>query len=393
MLYIKGILKFLIAISITSMSFLQFSLIGEAKDEQIKRSIEFRLAKDIIESKEIENFVKMVLPNGDFIFVSKKVELNQDDVEEIKAERDPYGYVNIIFEFKKGCWEKLQDVTRRYINEKLALLIENTIVEAPVIKEPIKEGEFMIVVESKIAKPLLAILDLSLPQKEIKQVEMNGLIGELEAKRENINDITVTREIKTFINDKPLEPSKETKIIKGNKWRQEYGDEKYRMITFCDGKSVWMCSPLMRMVKMVDEEEAHGISSYWEIEPERIDGLIEFLKTEAQLLGKEKIGDKIGYKIKLGESGTNLYFDDEAAILKIEFSDTESSVIFSDFRELKGYGVFPYKTESFSKGKLYSIREVKDIKINQRISDDLFDPEKVEAQMQKEAPKTFEEMF
>ena len=129
----------------------------------------------------------------------------------------------------------------------MAILINGEIVSVGMIKEPIGGGEISIVaIEDKQSKSLLANLYLYLTREK----EIEELIKKLETKQKNIKDIIVVREIKTFMKElKPMTVFKTT-IIKGDKWRTEIGEKKYRQITFYDGENIWMCSPFMKMMKM-----------------------------------------------------------------------------------------------------------------------------------------------
>jgi cell division protein YceG involved in septum cleavage len=52
----------------------------------------------------------------------------------------------------------------------------------------------------------------------------------------------------------------------------------------------------------------------------------------------------------------------------------------SDFRRIEGGQEIPHKSEIYSNGKLVSTSRILSVRVNQRLSDNLFDPGRVDAQ-------------
>ncbi len=200
-----------------------------------------------------------------------------------------------------------------------------------------------------------------------------------------IKDMTILQEIKTVTPDRELKS--ESKMLKKNKmFRTEITMEVPEMpkemgpmssIVIYDGKDTWMISSMMGKQKLIgDEEKQYQIGSDW----------WGFLSEKAEITGSEKIDSYDCYVVEADEQGdypySRIWIDKNSLVLiKAERegpNDKKIQMVFSDFKKVKDTWDVPYKTEMLMDGKLMSVVLVKSIEINKNLSDDLFDPEKVE---------------
>jgi outer membrane lipoprotein-sorting protein len=199
-----------------------------------------------------------------------------------------------------------------------------------------------------------------------------------------IKDMTMIQEIKTTAPDMKGRSPELKMLKKGEKFRMESTMQmpdmpkemgEMKSIVIHDGKDTWVISSMTGKKKLSEEDskQYETGSDWW-----------KFLSEQMRIAGTEKIGTRECYVLEIEEEGecpyTKMWMDKEHLVLvKAESQDPEPTMmLFSDFRELKGGWEIPYKTEVYVDGKLLSSILVKSIEINKGLSDDLFNPDKVE---------------
>lgn len=147
-------------------------------------------------------------------------------------------------------------------------------------------------------------------------------------------------------------------------------------IVIYDGEDIWMISPFTGKEKLSDEEKQYQTEQNW----------WDWLKNGAEVVGSEKVDGRDCYVVEVEDEEevpfTRLWLDKKS----LTFIKGESKaptgekmvVVNSDFKKIKGDWEMPYKTQIFEDDELISTTLVKSLKINQGLSDDLFDPDKVE---------------
>jgi len=156
-------------------------------------------------------------------------------------------------------------------------------------------------------------------------------------------------------------------------------------IVIYDGKDTWKISPFMGKRKLSGEEgkQYQRARNWWELVSEN-----------AKIVGSEKVDKRECYVVEIEKGGefpfTKVWLDKGNLILtKGESKGPKGKTIVwihSDFRKIKGDWEMPYKTEMYMNGKLMSTSLVKSIDTNKGISDDLFDPDKVQVKEKKKGP-------
>ena len=118
--------------------------LGFAKED--KPRIEFRTALPSCEPFYSIYFDQ--LPYGrDSIYVRKRVELSNKDIVSIRINKPPTKpgeSWSVKIEFNDLGKQKFRKVTEEYVGEMLAILIDDKVIYAPVIAEPIPSGEAQI---------------------------------------------------------------------------------------------------------------------------------------------------------------------------------------------------------------------------------------------------------
>jgi len=201
--------------------------------------------------------------------------------------------------------------------------------------------------------------------------------------QKEVKDLTLIQDT-TMITEQGNMPVKMKMFIKEPKFRaettmnaQQQGAPRMETTILYDGKDIWMISPMMGKSKLPkgQENQYKDKSNWWAM-----------ISENAEVSGTEKIGDKTCYVIVAKNKGTNpfnkLWIDKNTYVMvKAESNDPSGkpmSFVFSDFKEIKGWEM-PYKTEMFMDGKLLSTSKIISLDLNKNLSDDLFDPSKIQA--------------
>jgi len=147
-------------------------------------------------------------------------------------------------------------------------------------------------------------------------------------------------------------------------------------IVIFDGKDMWMISPFMGKQKLPEEKEKEHKAGedWWGTASEK-----------AKIVGSEKVGGRECYIVEIQdqkESHFNKVWLDKKTLLvtKAESKEAKGKAmvwIYSDFKKIKGDWEMPYQTEIYEGSKLLSTTVVKSLKVNKGLSDDLFNPDKV----------------
>jgi len=153
-----------------------------------------------------------------------------------------------------------------------------------------------------------------------------------------------------------------------------------QIIIIFDGKDTWMISPFTGKRKLTPEQTEEQMQyqtgmNWW-----------KSISDKAKYVRIEKVNNRECYLLELKIEGTSPYsriWVDKKNLFLVQAEGKNSSgesmrMIFSDFRKIKGGWEFPYKTEMFIDGKPMFTLLVKSYKLNQGLSDELFDVDKVE---------------
>jgi len=158
------------------------------------------------------------------------------------------------------------------------------------------------------------------------------------------------------------------------------GMESMQTITIFDGQDSWMISPFAGKMKLTDVQ-ADGQMQYqtgmnwW-----------SSISDKAKYIGIERINNRECYVLEIEAEGETLYTriwvdKNELFLVQTESKNDSGEImqmVFSDFRKIKGEWELAYKTEGFIDEVLMMAIFLKSFEINQGISDDLFDADKVE---------------
>jgi outer membrane lipoprotein-sorting protein len=205
--------------------------------------------------------------------------------------------------------------------------------------------------------------------------------------RKTIKDMTVEQEWKTVAAEGKM--TSDMKVFKkGDKFRAEMkmqmpkdadmpsGMGAMENVVVSDGKDTWIISSFMGKQKVSGEESSQYRTDWdwWDL-----------MKGKTKLVGSEKVATRECY-VAENEPSDNFPFDrvwiDKKSFFLVKAEGTRkgktSSFVNSDFKEIKGGFEIPYKTDMYFDGKLAGTATVKMVKINTGLSDDLFDPDKVQ---------------
>lgn len=151
------------------------------------------------------------------------------------------------------------------------------------------------------------------------------------------------------------------------------------VIAIFDGQDTWMISPFTGKTKLTIEQAEEQMyyqtgMNWW-----------KFISNKTKYVGTEKVNDIECYLFELEIERKSPYkriWVDKDRLFLIQAKGKNSSgdnirTIFSDFRKVKGNWEFPYKVEAFINEKLMITVLVRSFEINQGLSDDLFDVNKI----------------
>ena len=189
------------------------------------------------------------------------------------------------------------------------------------------------------------------------------------------------------------EMTSEMKLFtKGEKFRSEIvmqipeaagmpeGMSSILVVVIFDGQDAWMISPFMGKKKLTavqaEEQMYYQTGMNW----------WRSISDKAKYIGIERINNRECYVLEIETGGVSLYsriWVDKNNLFLVQTEGKNDSgqtirMIFSDFRKIKNNWELPYKTEGFmDEGQMMTIL-LKSFEINQGLSDDLFDVDKVE---------------
>ncbi|MCK4245124.1 MAG: hypothetical protein KAX20_05810, partial [Candidatus Omnitrophica bacterium] len=221
-----------------------------------------------------------------------------------------------------------------------------------------------------------------------KTAPWSNILKEIKAKyvkfEKEVKDITILQEIKATAPQG--EATSEMKILKkGKKFRMEItlptsgipaGMAGMKTIIIFDGKDTWMISPFTGKKKLSEEEEKEYQKVDW----------WDWVSEKAKIVGTEKVGERECYVVEVEEEKrvpfTKVWVDKKGLLLvKAEGGGPvkkKMGYLFSDFRKIENGWELPYRIDISIDGSPLYASFVKSLEINSGLSDDLFDPDKVE---------------
>jgi len=248
--------------------------------------------------------------------------------------------------------------------------------------------------KSKIGKSLLIVLCLFVTGN-VFAMTWAELKGQIEAKYGSFSDEVQDMEMVVETESKGMEkmqgpgPSEVKMLRKDNKYRMETkmmmpegsGMPDMTNIMIYDGEALWSVNQFAGKTKISDDADTKGDQlSWWKDMPEN-----------GKIIGSEKLGDKDCYVVEAwdidtssaAEKGENKIkgWIEKGTLLLIqsEFKgakDETFKAVNSNFQKVKNWEL-PYTTEIYVGEELISKTTIKSLKINQDLSDDLFDADKV----------------
>ncbi|MCK5534562.1 outer membrane lipoprotein-sorting protein [bacterium] len=238
---------------------------------------------------------------------------------------------------------------------------------------------------------LTAFLTLTLGINQGFTAEWSSIHKKLKEKdasfKKEVKDITIVQEMQ-IQQGKNQVISKNKVYRKGKKYRIETSIptpsdaettgkmKQMKTIFIFDGRNEWVISPFMGKKKIPPKEQKnYQIGTNW----------YDQLPTKAKITGSEKIGKHNCYVIEFKPndsfSFTKIWIEKKNLLLiKAQGQEKKErvlSIINSDFKKIKGIWEMPYKTNVYYDKQLMSTLVVQSLKLNQELSNDLFDPDKV----------------
>jgi outer membrane lipoprotein-sorting protein len=236
---------------------------------------------------------------------------------------------------------------------------------------------------------VIALATLVLVVSQGLTADWSTVLKEAKAKyakfEKEIKDMTITQEIKLITPDGVM-PSEAKMLRKGEKFRTESKIQipqmesemaSIEMVIIYDGKETWMVSSIMGKKKLSDEEDKiyQKERNWWQV-----------ISEKAEIVGSEKVGDRECYLVLIKEEKespfTRIWVDQKNLVLvQAESKEPEGEtmlLVSSDFKKIKDDWEWPYKTEIYVDGNLMTTVGVKSLEINKGLSDELFNPDKLE---------------
>jgi len=225
---------------------------------------------------------------------------------------------------------------------------------------------------------------------------LSDILKEAESNYKNFNqdfkDMVIVFDAKIFTPEGEM--TSEMKLFtKGEKSRTEIvmqfpeaagmpeGMGSMQTIIIFDGQDTWMISPFVGKnkltAKQAEEQMQYQTGMNW----------WRSISDKAKYIGIEKINNRECYVLEIEAGGASLYsriWVDKNNLFLIQTEGKNDSgqtmrMIFSDFRKIKDNWELPYKTEGFMDEVQMMTILLKSFEINQGLSDDLFNVDKVEA--------------
>lgn len=152
------------------------------------------------------------------------------------------------------------------------------------------------------------------------------------------------------------------------------------VVVIFDGQDNWMISSFTGKTKLTPEQTEEQMQyqtgmNWW-----------RSISDKAKYVGIERINNRECYVLEIEAGGDSFYsrvWVDKKNLFLVQTETRIDSgetirMIFSDFRKIKGEWEFAYKTEGFMDEVPMMTILLKSFEINQGLSDDLFDADKVE---------------
>ncbi|MFC1501594.1 outer membrane lipoprotein-sorting protein [Elusimicrobiota bacterium] len=215
----------------------------------------------------------------------------------------------------------------------------------------------------------------------VKELKRIAKVKEEQLKKEIADSSIVVKTVSIIPNEGKM-THKTTLHTKGAKTRMELEylfaaspEMNQKNVYVYDGKNNWTLTPTgKKMMDGYSGEEKSKFQKIWIDIPENT----KVLKEE-KINGRECYVLLIPSKYKQLDSSVYSWLDKNTLIwVKKENKKDKTVTIMSDFRKIKGKWEFPYKTETFSKGKLYSTQIVEKYEINKGVSDKLFNVDNIQ---------------
>ena len=218
---------------------------------------------------------------------------------------------------------------------------------------------------------------------------VSDILREAEINYKNFNqdfkDITMVFDAKIYTPQGEM--TSEMKLFtKGEKSRSEIvmqmpeGMGSMQTIIIFDGQDTWMISSFTGKTKLTPEQTEEQMQyqtgmNWW-----------KSISDKAKYVGIERINNRECYVLEIEAGGETLYskiWVDKNNLFLVQTEGKNDSgetmrMIFSDFRKIKDNWELPYKTEGFINEVQMMAILLKSFEINQGLSDDLFDVNKVE---------------
>jgi len=224
---------------------------------------------------------------------------------------------------------------------------------------------------------------------------LSDILRKAESKYKNFNqdfkDIAMVFDAKIYTPEGEM--TSEMKLFtKGEKSRSEIvmqipeaagmpeGMGSILVVVIFDGQDVWMISPFIGKKKLTavqaEEQMYYQTGMNW----------WRSISDKAKYIGIERINNRECYVLEIEAGGASLYsriWVDKNNLFLVQTEGKNDSgetmrMIFSDFRKIKDNWELPYKTEGFMDEVQMMTILLKSFEINQGLSDDLFDVDKVE---------------
>jgi outer membrane lipoprotein-sorting protein len=218
---------------------------------------------------------------------------------------------------------------------------------------------------------------------------LSDILRKAESNYKNFNqdfkDMTMVFDAKIYTPQGEM--NSEMKLFtKGEKSRSEIvmqmpeGMGSMQTIIIFDGQDTWMISSFTGKTKLTPEQAEEQMQyqtgmNWW-----------RSISDKAKYVGIERINNRECYVLEMEAGEASLYnriWVDKNNLFLVQTEGKNNSgetmrMIFSDFRKIKDNWELPYKTEGFINEVQMMAILLKSFEINQGLSDDLFDANKVE---------------
>jgi len=204
-----------------------------------------------------------------------------------------------------------------------------------------------------------------------------------EKQQATVRDMVVSENMTTWTDGGEMNAT-QTLYRRGDSMRMEMtlynavmGMDSIQTVVINDGKKAWMFDTVTGKREM-DPDEAQQQGDFrdcWDFTPEN-----------SKIIGSDKSRDGADcYLVEMERDSVKhkLWLDkDHLRVVQGESHDADASVrwVLSDFRNVTGDYEYPYKIEMFDGDNPLSTMTVNYVKVNEGISDDTFDPDKVKIQ-------------